>query len=231
MDSAKNKYKEAEMKNRQRGRHSSIISFLLIVALLVTMIPAIPAEAASKKTKALRAYKKLLSQKTVCVMPRGIKYGSKSGSYKFYKPSKAQKVEFMVAYIDKDDVPELILREPDTGYGIWTYKNGKMVNLDWSGYFSKPYGYYRKKGIFVEKHLTDENPWYEYFSKIPNTVREVFLEIEHYAGKKEAEYYIRGDKVTKSKFEKKLKSYVGSRKLEKVKMYKNTKANRKKYLK
>ena len=215
------------MKSTQKKTFSRILGLLLMITLVIAIIPAIPGEAASKKSKAIAAYNKTLSQRTVAVIPEKVRSRRR---IRRYTPAKAQNVKFSVAYIDNDSIPELILDDPSKEYfGTWTFKNGKMKNLG-IFFFDNPAGYYKKKGVFKVSHKYGND-----FYKITNGKSVLILSISKDKGKSSKQYYSynskgRSKKISKSQFNKKLRGYVGSTKLTRIIMHKNTKSNRKKYL-
>lgn len=228
-----------EMKTQ--GRIKRILGHLLILAMVIAMVPAMPGEAASKKSKAISAYKKMLSKNTVTVIPKKIRFGR---FLRTREPAKSKNVMFAIAYIDNDSVPELILLDSATEFcGIWTFRNGKVENVDIiqaaydipKGYGTKVTGYYKRKGIFQEVSVFPGG-YNKSFSKISNgTAEEVLFAVKDRGDTAEQYYYNGSDgaskKISKGKFNKKLKSYIGSTKLTKTVMRKNTESNRKKYLK
>ncbi len=234
-------YKEGnEMKPTQKHILSRILGHLLILALIIALIPAMPSEAASKKSKAIAAYKKMLSKSTVTVVPKTVprRRGSKT-----YKPANAKNVCFTLAYINNDSVPELILVDLARDYyGIWTYKNGKVVNLKFvinfqePGYHNTAVGFYRKKGIITEYYVNPRGGYNRTFYKISNgKAKELFstgkdtknAPVENYIAKSDGTY----KKISKKAFNKKLKAYVGKTKFTQYYFRRNTASNRKKYLK
>ena len=126
------------------------LQLLLILTLVFTAIPAMPGEAASTKSKALSAYKKKLSASKVTVLPPGKKVTVNYYDTVTYRYSKSAAVKFAIAYIDNDNIPELILQDNRYCYGVWTYKSGKVRCVHWGDSLTDPYGYYKKKGIFEE---------------------------------------------------------------------------------
>lgn len=215
------------MKSTQKKAFSRILGLLLMITLVIAIIPAIPGEAASKKSKAIAAYKKILSQSTVAVVPKKVRSRRR---IRTYAPAKAKNVRYSVAYIDNDSIPELILVDSSKGFfGIWTFKNGKMMNLDFFLY-DNPVGFYKKKGVFKTSHKSGND-----FYIITNGKSKEILFISKDKGKSSKQYYSYipkegSKKISKSKFNKKLRGYVSSTKLTRFKMHKNTKSNRKKYL-
>lgn len=221
--------------NRKNGLWR-ILHFMLILALVAAMIPAVPGEAASTKSKALAAYKKKLSRSTVTVLPKGKKVIDLDDNYVTYKSSKKSNVKFALAYIDNNNVPELILQDDHYGYGVWAYRHGKVTCVHWEDSYGAPYGYYRKKGIYEDIVYSEGTPFTKSFYKYKSGKMTLKLSKFVYCeGEPDAEYYtgsmLYGKEVSKSTFRKKLKSYVSSTKVTKFKMHKNTSKNRKKYLK
>lgn len=218
----------------ERNFLKHILGIIMALALVVVMIPAIPGEAASTRSRALAAYRKKLSGSTVTVLPKGKKLITKDLYYVSYKCSKRENVKFTIANIDNNNVPELVLEDPKYGYGIWTYRNGKVTCVRWEDSYGEPYGYYRKKGIFV-------NLWHGIWG--PNEKNLYYLKNgkmkqkwkKFDGGIGDAAYYTWTSpywkEISWSSFNRKRKVYVGSSKLIKFKMHKNTSGNRKKYLK
>ena len=200
---------------------------LLFILMLTILMSAIPVQAAtSTKTKAMKAYNTFLSRKTVKVANDTV-------------PS--AKVKFAIAYIDNDDVPELIVRgthtysiglqsgkPTDHGFQVYTFKNGKVkktglfyaIDKIDPGIDASITKYYKKKNcvIAVENYSGDK------YTDIRGKVSLIKFNDSFYTGN-------RDKKITKKEFAKTLKKIVGSKKATTVKYYKNTKANRKKILK
>ncbi|MDO5132580.1 MAG: hypothetical protein Q4D81_06325 [Eubacteriales bacterium] len=212
------------------------MKFVLILAMVFCLIPAMSGEAASTKSKALSAYKKKLSQSTITVLPKGEKVLDRNDNYVTYKSSKKSNVEFAIAYIDNNNVPELILEDKNYGYGVWTYRNGKVKCVLWGDTYDAPYGYYRKKGIYEDIAYSEGTPFTKCFYKFKDGKMTLKLsKFVYEKGHAEADYYIGGTysgrQVSLAEFRKKLKSYVGNTKVTKIKMKSNSKKNRNKYLK
>lgn len=220
------------MNHNLKCRLETILKYILILALVIAMIPAMPGEAASKKSKALAAYKKMLSKSRVTVMPSGKRiWDWESYSFVKYTSTKSGKVTFAIAYIDGDSVPELILKDPKLGYGIWTYKNGKVRFVANGDSDSSVIGYYKNKSIYRTNEYSEGTPYYKVYYKMSGTKSSKVLSVfDSDTGDSWREYYIGNKVVSKSKFNKKLKAYTGNKKMKKFNFYKNTKANRKKRL-
>lgn len=106
-----------------------LISIFLTLTMLfsITTVLSAPttASAVSKRTKAVRAYKKYL----------------KSHSYL---------EKFALVYLDNNSVPELITKTGSIAY-IATYKNGKVKDcgaMIYTDYTSGKFKYYKKTGIY-----------------------------------------------------------------------------------
>ncbi|MDE6625256.1 MAG: hypothetical protein K2K56_02665 [Lachnospiraceae bacterium] len=205
--------------------------FLIIFAiiLLAVCMFATTAEAASKKTKALNAYNKLLSKNSFTV--------NKYGKMTFY----TSHCSFGIAYIDKDSVPELIIYNPwdsyhAAGYGtIFTYKGGKVrkaADLSMNG---ESLGYYKKKGVIVDNYASTGT----YVVTVKRLSSGKLKIVASYSqrmkenGKFTAKEYWNADgkKIKKATYKKAVKKYAKKTKQAAVKFYENTYANRQSYLK
>ena len=223
------------MNAKTRRNHSKtyiqqFIGLLLALVMVLALIPPVKSEAASTKSKALSAYKKLLSKSTVAVIPKGKKVCDRNDNYVTYNSSKRSNVKFTIAYIDNDNVPELILYDYKYGYGVWRYKSGKVQCVLWGDTYDVPYGYYKKKGIYVETAYSEGTPYTRCYSQYKNGKMKlklsVFVWYEDSEDPDEStpEYYIgntyNGTQVSKTTFNKRLKSYVGGTKITKIKLKK-----------
>lgn len=174
-------------------------------------------QAASTKTKALKAYSKLLSQKN-------LKWSNKLNV-------KSSKCKFALIYVDNNSVPELFVDASGAGtnhvsgfYKLYTYRDGKVKDVCT---MRDAFGYYKKKGVFVTATLLHGE--YITYHKLSSGKSSVKLRSETYYS---TSYYNgSGKKISKSSFNKTLKSLVGSTKKIAPVCRKNTKTNRTKYLK
>lgn len=196
-----------------------LLAFILCVCL---MLPAAPIQAASSKSEAIAAYKRFLEGQP------------SSGSY-----------DFAMIYLDNDSVPELLVG----GVNLYTFENGAMVRHSVM-FGDAGYGYYKKKGVFIQMHAHfntfEKNAYetwtYNQFSKSGFT-KKLFRDCAYATnssgkakGKKKYTYCIYDEKGTetkasKNRFQSALKKMTGKAKMTKIKLYSNTAANRKKYLK
>lgn len=170
--------------------------FIFLVVVIFMLVPK-SVEAASQKTAALTSYAKFLA--------------NPNNQIRIYNSICLTKnCYFEIAYIDNNNVPELVLYTPDSchvsGFGVlYTYRNGKMqkvspLHLD----KRSTLGYYSKKGILKDNYsVTGMSK--DFYDRLSGT-------------------------SLKAIAYKNLKKYVGKTKLKKFKFYKNTATNRKKYL-
>ena len=96
----------------------------LLMLVFVLMFTSTTTQAASQKTKAMKAYASFLSKN------RYLKWTDQPNM----RTGRAKNCYFAVAYIDNNDVPELVLYTPDSyhmaGYGVmYTYRNGRVVRV------------------------------------------------------------------------------------------------------
>ncbi|MCD7744179.1 MAG: hypothetical protein LUI13_02620 [Lachnospiraceae bacterium] len=220
----------------RNNTRTGILRFGTLCVLFCALLLFLPvrAEAASSKTKALKAYKKFLAQSTMT-------WGEGSST-----TVTLSKCRFAVVYLDKNSVPELILYAgsnsvdgSDGSYLIYTYKNGRVtfVARAWESF-----SYYKKKGVYLTSHRW--NGYYYTFSSATAVRRFSVTDetVSYYDINGDGEYSLvykrfadatdsTGTVISKSAFNSQLKSLIGSKKLTTPKFRKNTAANRKKYLK
>ncbi len=205
---------------KKMGNKKGIL--LLFLMLVLAALP-LNAQAASQKTKAIKAYTKMMSKSTM-----------RWGADTYYTKVPTKNCEFAIAYIDNDSVPELIVRNTRdithiAGFGVvYTYRNGK-VQVVKNIHIDDKFYYYKKKGVFVSMYVsggTAESYWT--LSKGKAVCR---LSKEYRMIDRKYTYYAASKKTSKKKFNAALKKLVGSKKKTAVKFYKNTAAARKKYMK
>ncbi len=213
---------------KQRKCWRSAVLCILILAM--TLCP-LEVQAASQKTKAIQAYKNMLSQKTM-----------RWGNDDYYKKVPTSKYSFVLAYIDNNSVPELVVTSDYVTHAagsmvVYTYRNGKIqvvTDVNSGNFFAdnSKFSYYKKKGVFLSCYVmggvTDH-----YYKMSKNKASEKLMADDSLMWGK-SWYKCSGGtnkKITKSSFNSNLKKLVGSTKKTTVKFYKNTSTNRKKYLK
>lgn len=216
--------KQKDKKNCMPALLKLSILFLMTAMLL---IPCTDAQA-SAKSKALKAYKAMLSKDQIDWSEDGYMVPLKGST-------------FALAYIDKNNVPELIIINPNVshagGWGrLYTYKNGK-VKLVESLRSVDPFYSFKKTGIYVysDVNMGNSDQYYYKLSKSGSAYAGLTKSKLAMDGYSKTHYYIQKsgvlNEVSKSKFNKKLKTLVGSKKATKAVFRKNTKANLNKYLK
>ena len=164
-------------------------------------------------------------------------------------------MEFALAYIDNDSVPELIVRSREsissydqsirvTLCGVFTWKSGKVYRTGYSSTNSnlknEPLfiGYYEKKGVYLMRTA----PWWgtcdDYMMLSGNkATRKIGKEVwEIDGGGTVYELGVRTatsepTSISKATFEKELNKLTGGAKIKSAVFRKNTKANRTAYLK
>ena len=180
----------------------------------------------------VKAYKTLLSKKTI--------YWENNKAC----PLDTSRLQFSLAYIDNNSIPELIIETDGqtphaVGWGmLYTYRNNKLTYVGMLNMNSTLY-YYKKKGVILDNYYQGGYTSDSYrllkngklYDKLQKSGRYNYTtwEIEGYS------YYSTASSKTKSltkaQFNSRLKSLVGSKKKTAVKLYNNTAANRKKYIK
>lgn len=216
------------MKKRKALKKLALFTLLFVLTLLPTS-----AQAASQKTKALKAYKKFLNKSTVTLAGQTCQMSD---------------AEFAVAYIDNNSVPELFLRA-NYKYGnnkfsiiaLYTYKNGKMKRLyvrdiKLLGSYANSYSYYKKRGIISMKFGHGDYASTTYYKISGNKLVQKLSSSGTYDWQKDKTIYsyssgASAKKITKSKFNKQLKTLTKSKKATALTLYKNTAANKTNHLK
>ena len=128
------------MKNR-KTRFTGIIAMMVMVAV---MLMPLGVQAASQKSMAIQAYKKFLSNATI--------------PWEDDWNVRASRCWFALAYIDNNNVPELIVSNsldvPHAGgHGrIFTYKNGKVQRVADLYMDNSKFSYYKKKGVYADSY-------------------------------------------------------------------------------
>ncbi len=222
-----------EKKKHSRAMTGTILSILLTVVLAVTVIPPVQSEA-SAKSKALTQYKRCLSGKRVCVLPRGVEAFYDRTYDKKYYSSPASRIKFYIGYIDGDNIPDLVLYDSLWGYGVWTYIGKSFRCLKWEDSFAVPVGYYYKKGVFRENEYSEGTYYRRNYFKVktgrwPSLIQHVACDSDGAIGAKR--FYVGSRNVSSSKFYKNLKKYTGKTKMTQIPLHWNNAGNREKYIK
>ena len=203
---------------------------LLLASVLMMMFSC--TAFASPKSKAFKAYKKYLSKSKVYVMPKGYKWYTRDFTdyrAKTYKGTKASKVKFAFAYIDNDNVPELILTDAKWGSAIYKYMGGKVTCVDHVSFYDKYKGYYKKSGLIYRLHTSEGTPYTDNYEKLEGNVLNKVCYIEHDSEYDPPMYHLTDwQEVSKAEFNAARAQAAGGKKYTKFKFYSNTAANRKK---
>lgn len=194
-----------------------IKTFISIIALTILLcFSNTEVQAASTQDKALSAYNKLLSQKTL------------TWSKNLKVPT--SKCKFALLYVDNNSIPELFVDAGGAGtnhvsgyYKLYTFYNGKIKEVCT---IRDSFSYYRKRGVIrTATYLHGEYISYYAFYSGKASLR---LRSESYYT---TNYYDRyGKKISKTIFNKKLRSAIGTSKPNAFTCKPNTKTNRTKYL-
>lgn len=227
------------MKNGMKKLRRLVLIMLCVVLIAPCMCMNV--SAASQRQRALSAYKKWLSSSRVCVLKRGAHYtGSDGISYLTYRSTKATNVKFALAYIDNDNIPELIVYTKGGIhglYGVLTYKNGKVRRVSSSDGWTVLMGYYKKTGYILEKGYTEGCIVHKiYCKKVGNKLVSKFTQSMH-GYDSGSDYVIHKSSskwpvsISKKTFYTKLRKEIRGQKKISFKFYKNTAANRKAKLK
>ncbi|MBE6005811.1 MAG: hypothetical protein E7238_01385 [Sarcina sp.] len=227
----------SHMKSQLRRRLSlHFIHLLLAFAIATALIPAVRGEASSG-SKALQYYRTMLSQKTIKVLPWGKTVTAANDKTAKYWFSQSKNIKFSVAYINNDNTPDLILYDPFYGYGIWTYKSGKVKCLFWEDTQSEPIGYFKKKSIFRDNRYEDgtvfDRNYYKLESGRSRLIQYASCDGIPSGNKLRFEYHLgRSSKtVSEGRFYRNLSKYTGSSKMSQIYLHWNTKNNIGKFLK
>ena len=155
------------MNTMNRTSNRSFVRMMLLLLLTALLLTALSLTAhASAKSKAMKAYKKMLSKKYVVVIPRGTTMDYWSSSGRKYTSSKASTLQFAIGYVNNDKVPELFVRtKSNIPYGkrccaVFTCKGKKVYRLYAGDSYCFLTGYYKKKGCFCTYESTDGTPYY-----------------------------------------------------------------------
>ena len=149
-------------------------------------------------------------------------------AYKAYMAGISQNLEFALIYLDKDSVPELAV----TNGRIYTYKKSSGMVLLQDDYEFDYKKYYKKKGVIYSDIIPGAVMDYDvgYYQRMSGGKLVTICHHMHYKSGAWKYYNAKYKIVTKAKYKKLIKKYAGSRKLTKIKYYKNTAANRNRYL-
>ena len=209
---------------------------LLLLICIVLLLPGVDTAAATQKQQAMKAYKQFLSKSTVTIIPLGRRYEEDGYKMVNYTGTPSSKVRFSIAYIDNDSVPELIVEriQRNVGiYGIFTYKNGKVVWVKAGRGYDYYIGCYAKTGTFLTRATTEGAPYHDHYDVLkngkaaPKLVKSVWPDRKYYYRTQNG----RSVDISFEAFSRLLKNINGGKKLTRVSYHTNTASNRNKYLK
>lgn len=199
---------------------------VLLCTLLLMLVSTVSVNAASKKSKALKSFATLLRSESATVT---CSMGWGKHNVKF------QNCSFALAYIDKDTMPELLVKA-GSNVLLYVYKGGKAVYAgDFEQEELKDICYYKKKGIIRARNM--ENAESLTYYKLASGKKKEILDVQQNSANSNQKYYykVNGKKsvtLKKAEFNKELKKLVGKTKMTKITKYlANTEANRKSRLK
>ena len=196
---------------------------------------------ASSNKKALKAYKKYLSKSKIMVLPKNTTLGNYPATG--YQGSKSSGVKFALAYLDKDNIPELFVVDYKLSnvFGVFSYIKGKVIRVGYSRLYEIPIAYYKGEEYFYsygEPYFDGDDETYCYY-KLYSNEDGIVLRYFHDTGNNRDNYYrwygtpLSHPMVTISRetFNSLHEKYCGGKAPTKLKFFKNTAKNRKKRLK
>lgn len=204
-----------DITTRIKEKFSLILVMSMLLSIGTALATPVSVNAVSKRTKAVRAYKKFLKQ-------------NKS----YYK-------KFSLIYLDKDKIPELLVSQDDAvvSTGIYTYLNGKVKQVQVNDYLQLTYTnnkfkYYKKTGVFKYNFMS-QGVWRGGCMKIVKGKMKamVIWRTDYRVASPKKEYYKytgkKSVKIKKSAYEKAIKKMTKGKKPKVAKFYSNTKSGRK----
>lgn len=212
------------MEKKREGIRSVFRGLCLMLAVAACLgFGTVKTEAASAKTKAMKAYRAFLSKKSI-TWDKGYKVSTKD-------------CKFAIVYVDNDKVPELVVYATTVphvaGFGrLYTYRKGKVSRVGAIDLDDKKFHYYHKKGIYVSRYAM--GGVFDGYFKLSKGKGALKLQKNKYiyANYTETTYSNAKRKtLSRSQFNRELKKLVGGKKQSSAKFYKNTEKNRKKYCK
>ena len=247
----------------------------IAIAVMLLSLPVSAKTTAADKAK--KAYDKMLKQSRIYLVPKKTIFGNEDLSsvraselkkrfgdsllqettegdemtavLQYSRPSD---LVFSLAYIDNDNIPELIVQRPEKNYcacaWVYTFKDGKAVPVSFTkrrrvyGAMNSITGYYKKKGVFCNRFINggeDSADSTDYLTLKKGKVNDLSISedengnyyVSSMEKNDEGESYVVGNPTTKADFRKRLKKLTGGGKMTKITYRANTAANRKKYLK
>ncbi len=216
------------MSMSNRGKICTLWLLILMTIPVAGGVFPCHASAAAGKKKAFQAYNKFLSKKRI------------DWDDDEYEPQIMSKLNFAIAYIDKNEIPELVIynaRGKSHGvFGdgmVYTYRNGKLKKSGVLGCsLLGKVRYYEKIGIIKDYSFDNfSRNWCFYYKLSAGKVRSTGSETEYNYDDNRWEYTARYKKCSRKKYRKRVMVITKNKTGKKFKWFKNTAANRKKHLK
>ena len=206
------------------NRKKKALSLLLAVVMLFTiwMMPNgkayVDAASLTGKQRALRAYKEFLSKPTIPIIPVGRRYYNLDRCLmEYYSATPSSQVRFSLAYINNDNIPELIVE--------------RMEECGGEDYYI---GCYAKTGTFLTRMTTEGSPYHEHYIVFKNGKVTKRL-VKSVMSSKDITYYKYRNgyfpRVSRSAFMSAFRYYTKGKSLTKASFHKNAAWSRNMYLK
>ena len=187
-------------------KRTGVTVLLLMLTLMMVLVSGIPAQAAGKKKKAMKAYRKFLEQS-----PSDVMWGT--------------------VYLNKDSIPDLVTYTSLVPIGkphVYTYRKNKVVAASYSAASYCYSQYYKKKGVVVGAPIRKgdwEYDFKDYCSiDLKKTASGSYMNVKVIGSWEDGKYFRPDSKapagrtqMKKSAFMKMLKKKVGNTKPKKIK--------------
>ena len=207
------------------GLKNKLMLCAAVALAAIYMLLPVKAEAASRASKAKKAYKKMMSAQT-------LNWGDR------HYPTKDMK--FFCKDMNGDKVPELVVCY-DAAFGyegaerVYTFYKNKVVRVFISDNGQVVTKYYSKRKIFVEeggRMGLKLKRYCKLSGKKLVVIAQEFIPDSYAVSYFNAKpiYQINSKTVSKTSYQKFVKSRIGNTKARKIKLVSNTEGNRKKYL-
>ncbi len=198
-------------------RIRTLMKRTLIITLIIMLMLTVPTLAASKKKKALKAYRKYMSKSMITVKDNGVK-------------TRVNPEQFAVIKLNGDKVPELVTLSNSRLY-FFCYKKGKIRQIGDTGQFTSGAYYYPGKQLLKNS----------FFAGV-GVSSEVYIQVNVKKGKMTSlgtaifgmnfrDYYIQSRQVSYSSYSSYIRKLTGSVREKEIRFIQNTKKNRRQYLK
>lgn len=195
----------------------TLIKRTLMITLIIMLMLTVPALAASKKKKALKAYRKYLSKSAVTVKECGIK-------------TRVEPERFAVIKLNGDKVPELIILSNGRLY-FFCYKKGKIRQIGNTGIFGSGAGYYPARQLIRGTSIAGVGASSENYTQINVKKLKITYCSSAIYGMNFRDYRVLGRTVSYSSYLSYIRKLTGPVREKKISYIQNTKKNRKRYLK